>query len=202
MLTKSQGQQKLISAYLIKEKEVESEKKKKTVKMTAHFSFLDKKENIVKKKEKIVKKKEGEPEWEKKSVTNTEEQGEKENNIVLEKIVPTAASVPGLPRIPPVDTSYSVSGVENKEREQRLKLAAEKKKNANLANEMKLLEERNRALEDRVGLLEKSSSKYQQYHQTLSGNISHEKHLTCKLQVDNSELKNKIKLLEKNDTKK
>ena len=56
---------------------------------------------------------------------------------------------------------------------------------------MQLLEGRNQALEDRVGFLEKSNTKYEQYHQTLSGNISHEKHLTCKLQVENSELKDK-----------
>ena len=59
MLTKSQGRQKLISAYLMKEKEVESEEKKKTAKMAAYFSFLHKKEKIVKKKDRTVKKKEG-----------------------------------------------------------------------------------------------------------------------------------------------
>ena len=100
--------------------------------MAADFSFLDKKEKIVKKKNRTVKKKEEEPEEEKKIVTNTEEQGEKEKNIVLENIVPPAPSVPIVPsvleRISPVDTSYTVSGVENKEREERLKLAYEKKK--------------------------------------------------------------------------
>ena len=41
-----------------------------------------------------------------------------------------------------------------------------RKKNTKLANEMKLLEGRNQALEDRVGFLEKSNTKYEQYHQT------------------------------------
>ena len=94
MLTKSQGRQKLISAYLMKEKEVESEEKKKTAKMAAYFSFLHKVEKIVKKKDKTVKKKEEEPEEEKKIVTNTEEQGEKEKNIVLEKLCPLHPACP------------------------------------------------------------------------------------------------------------
>ena len=93
-----------------------------------------------------------------------------------------------------------------------MKLANEKKKNARLGNEMKLLKERtvtledrirflenslnkdnltlcvdNARLEDRNRLLERTNTEYQRYHQVQSD----------KLQQRNSELKNKMEFIER-----
>ena len=217
VLTKCQGVQMLISAFMMQ--------------------MVKKKKEEPKKEEKIVKKTEVEAEKEKKIAKKTEVEAEKEKNIEPEKDMPTVSSMHDMPFVPSMleemptfDDSFTLSGVENKnfrdpieyntnlknkveiaeplitnlnvnQKEQRLKLAIEKKKNARLGNELKLLEGRKRALEDRIGSLEKSNTKYQQDHQTLSGRVYNEKHLTCKLQDENSGLQKRIGLLEKNNSK-
>ena len=230
MLSECQGGQRLISAYLTKKKAIKSEKKKTIVTM---------KVNNLENKDKIVKRKEVEAEKEKNMMLEK-----------IMPTVPTLPSTPNmtnmpsvpfvLERIPSLDASYTPSGVDTieygtylksqteignlnvKQRETRLKLANEKKKNARLGNEMKLLKERTLTLEDRIRflensldkdnltlcvdnarledrnrLLERTNTEYQQYHQVQSVSLYNEKLWTCKLQQRNSELKNKMEFIER-----